>query len=429
MMDIKINTSHSNYNTPLDLEITKSSINDKCHNEVEKWFSANSNKSKTSAILVSLMTDKGVSINKKLQDFEIIKNACHGKYKENFTAKVKNDIEIEIAIKSKKSNFIFSAHLKNQIFKQEIENAAGHKEDFYMADGKVYKIVPRAEHTGIMLIKSNEIYVESKLFDKLNKYSSNVVDMRIVTLKEDVVKNLRQRKPGEVIVEMARVGADIKASSQVAYYDIKLGKHTAISSELQKNHRQSYLKASVKRAKHSFFLDKKSSSHDHCYRLEGQTATSKCDLDRCSTTNIFTNMLLNIPKKHREEFFNDINDALTKRIEFAKSLDLTFVGCSLLFAVPEYPIGDYGKKYTYEKPEIKFIDFAHPIQNPNTAFDKQPMCLIRKKDGLDYEKHKKSFIDGIEKMKEHLHESYAQVTNVTSSKPHKQPLFRANTIR
>ena len=222
---------------------------------------------------------------------------------------------------------------------------------------------------------------------------------------------------------MDKIGVSIKNASKVAYYDIKLGKRTADTEELQVNHQKTNIEALAKNFQH-IGLDTLSSSYVHNYRLEGDTATSQCHLSRKSTGNIFKNMLLNIPIKNRTEFFNDVNESLNERIEFAKSLKMTFVGCSLLFAVPEYPIDDYGQDDKYEKPEIKFIDFAHPRSDPNGSFplealkEDKKLSSFKNKKSLHYEEQRQSLIKGLNNMKKHLNKSFEEVM-----KPHSELLL------
>ncbi len=179
------------------------------------------------------------------------------------------------------------------------------------------------------------------------------------------------------MVKMPVIGSEIKTAGNVAYYDFKLGKKTALSNELQRNHRQSSFRASFKEFKHHHFIDSRTSSKTSYYRLEGFKATSKVDLNRTVTTESFKNMFLNTPEKYREELFKDLHTDLIKKMHFLDEQKVTFVGGSILFAIPENPIGDYGFEVKYEKPEVKFIDFAHPIKSEEKGYKTQKDSVIK----------------------------------------------------
>lgn len=59
---------------------------------------------------------------------------------------------------------------------------------------------------------------------------------------------------------MDKIGVSIKNASKVAYYDIKLGKRTADTEELQVNHQKTNIEALAKNFQH-IGLDTLSSSY------------------------------------------------------------------------------------------------------------------------------------------------------------------------
>ncbi|MDW6002760.1 inositol polyphosphate kinase family protein [Vibrio mangrovi] len=338
------------------------SIEDIAWQKIRHSFCSTEKKAAVACLHDIMYNTENISVNGKLIAFERLQRMAGEGHKSRFQSEIsatKDPHKHQLTLRLDDMVILSGEYKKHG--EPSFKIAAGHKLDFSYDQGALYKIVSDTELKGYNVIPEGKEYHSSGL-----------------SKAETIPEGLRTPKPGETVIRMNPVGAGIKHTENVGYYDFKLGRKSAVSQELKANHGLSTFKSKLKELRHEILLDERSASHSHHYRLEGSKANQVTDkhLNRNSTVNAFRNMLLNVPEKHQDAFFHQLTTQLNERLDFMRANDqVTFVGSSLLIAAPEYPKTEY-PDMQMDAPEVKFIDFAHPIRQGDKKFTQQRASVI-----------------------------------------------------